>query len=263
MNLYTSVFDTSTASDLACRKATCGRHGEQSGKRAGRIWSTKMTVTQMWNVNRNTSILDPVARRNDQRRALRRREQKILQQKIPPHLWVRCRRQRCWRCCEVIRIKCAVSCNGQVAGDSNRDSQSLFKGTRHTRVKICFPGCLRGKCYLHQQIWRQAQERSSLRLRHMPFDGLTYCTGLCSSVIPDAKPRNGSKVLGFLAISRQIHISLLKRTFLQSSQKSYRTFVRPMALQFLLSMKVPTAQPRILRWVGVFLFLLFIIPSRY
>jgi hypothetical protein len=26
-----------TASDLVCPKVTCGRHGEQSGKRAGRV----------------------------------------------------------------------------------------------------------------------------------------------------------------------------------------------------------------------------------
>jgi hypothetical protein len=89
-----------TASVLACTKVTCGRHGEQSGKRAGRMWSTKMTVTQMWNVNRKTSILGPVARRNNLRRALRSREQKILQQQRSPHLWVRCRLQRCGRRCE-------------------------------------------------------------------------------------------------------------------------------------------------------------------
>ena len=212
----------------------------------------------------NTSILGPVARRNDLRCALRRREQKILQQQRPPHLWVHYRLQRCWRCCErtsewnalfpAIAMQLALA-TGTV--------KSLFKGTSHTHVKICFPGCLRGKCYLHQHIRRQARERSSLRPYHVLFDGLTYCTGLCSSVIPDAKPCNGSIVLRFLAMSRQIRISLLKRTFLYSSQKSYRTSVRPMALQFVLSMKVPTAQPKVLRWVGVFLFFLFVLPSRY
>jgi hypothetical protein len=172
-----------------------------------------------------------MARRNDLRCELRSREQKILQQKRTPHLWVRCRQQRCGRCCErSSEWNALFPAMAYVAGDSNRDRQSLFKGTTHTRVKICFPGCFRGKCYLHQQIWRQASERSTLRPRHIPFDGHTYCTGLCSSVTPDAKPCSGSIVLRFLAMSRQIHISLLKRTFLHSSQESYRMSVKSMAL---------------------------------